>query len=135
MLEEGIIEHELPEVINPRSVIYYSSFTKQVKGNVKSKAKKILELGLIEDFSDVDLFYVNPIKGYNKTKYTISRNGIGYECNCQGCQSKMRKGEYDPQTEEKAACSHILAIYYWLKIKNWNKEDETLQRLDELGKF
>lgn len=109
-----------PNTLNPNTIIYYSAEAKMAKKNVRSKAQKFLQLGLIEYNSDKDEYYCKPIKGYNNTTYTIKLKGAGYECNCQACQTKMRKNEYNPDYDTEIPCSHALAVNMLNKIEDWN---------------
>jgi len=76
-------------------------------GNQLSKARKINKLKLIEQ--GINCYYILPIKGYNKSTYTINIQLEDYECNCQ----------YSIKTGK--LCSHILAV---LLFKN-QKEEKT----------
>lgn len=116
------ITYEDPEELNAKTVIYYSHHAKEVKGTVKNKARKFVELDLIEYLECDKVFLVHPIKGYNTRTYTIQKQKVGFECNCQACQTRIKMGSYLPALEEQAACSHILAVYFWLKIKHWRKK-------------
>jgi len=78
------------------------------------------------DFLGIRLFKEPYIQDYNFSEYIIYKNKEGnFECNCQGYQSKKKKGELIPGG---ANCSHILALYYAFKIKRFGKnqgaEDE-----------
>ena len=97
--------YELPEVIDYNNVMYYSHHAKGLKGTVKNKAKKFVELGLIQYDKDLKCFFCNPIPGYNKSRYKIEKKGE-FECSCQ----------YNVSTGHM--CSHILALYFYLKIKS-----------------
>ena len=56
---------------------------------------------------------------YNSSEYIIFKNKDGnFECNCQGYQTKKRKGELVPGG---ANCSHVLALFYSFKIKRFRK--------------
>ena len=56
---------------------------------------------------------------YNSSEYLIFAKANGtFECNCQGYQSKKRKGEL---IEGGANCSHILALFYNFKLKRFGK--------------
>ena len=120
VLGDGTIMSD-PEVLTPDNVMYYSHHAKEVKGTLRSKAQKFLDLGLVEWDRAAKNFYVHFIPGYNTRTYEIVRRAAGFECNCQGCQTKIKKGLYDPDVDSFAACSHILAVYLWLKMVNWNK--------------
>jgi hypothetical protein len=106
-----IEKYELPEKLSPKNVCFYSHHAKEVEGNIRSKAKKFLELGCIQYDYDMKCFYCNPIKNYNKSRYKIESKGDRFVCDCQ---YNVRVGEN---------CSHILAVYLWLKIHNWNKKE------------
>lgn len=70
-------------------------------------------------------------KDYNNSEYIIYKTQEGtFECNCQGYQSKKRRGEIIP---EGANCSHILALFYAFKMRRFGKKqgaEEELMRLD-----
>lgn len=60
-------------------------------------------------------------KDYNNSEYIIYKKADGtFECNCQGWQSKSRKGEIIP---EGANCSHVLALYYAFKMKRFGRSE------------
>ncbi len=124
ILSKETVTSEGPSELTPQNVVYYSHHAKEVKGSSLNKAQKFLELGLVEWDSVTKMFNVLPIKGYNTRTYDIEKKATGFECNCQCCQTKIKKGEYDPDTSDIAACSHILAVYLWLKIKNFNQRQE-----------
>ena len=57
------------------------------------------------------------LKDYNWSEYIIFKKKDGtFECNCQGWQSKKRKGEI---VSEGANCSHVLALYFSFKLKRF----------------
>ena len=57
-------------------------------------------------------------KDYNFSEYVIFKREDGtFECNCQGWQTKKKKGEV---VVEGANCSHVLALYYAFKTKKFN---------------
>ena len=114
---------EGPNELNSHNVMYYSHHAREVKGTLRTKAQKFLDLGLIEWNTEEKCFYVNPIEGYNTRTYEIRKRDKGFECNCQACQTKMKKEDYDPNVDSSAPCSHILAVYLWLKIKNYKAAD------------
>jgi len=56
---------------------------------------------------------------YNSSEYIIYKTPDGtFECNCQGFQSKKRKGEI---IIEGSNCSHILALFYSFKLKRFQQ--------------
>jgi len=118
------IKIEPPKVLTPKNVMYYSHHAKEVNNSIKHKAQIFLDMDLVEYDFDVKCYIVKPIAGYNTRTYTIQKRKTGFECNCQGCQTKIKKGLYDPEKQSLTACSHILAVYLLLKIKNWRQQDE-----------
>lgn len=82
-------------------VQFYSEKLKKLKYPVKRKVLKLLANNCLEC---IDGHWIcKPILGYNTRTYTIEEKNGGYECNCQGCQSRIRKGL-------SPICSHILAV-------------------------
>lgn len=118
------ISTEIPREINSKSVIYWSEHYKMLKGvkeggAIRTKARKFVELGLIEYDKEDKCYLCKPIIGYNKTTYRLfwdkahlKYKGDGYgefECSCQYNQTTFKM------------CSHCLALYMQLKIWNWNR--------------
>jgi len=116
-----------PAEINSKSVIYWSEHYKMLKGvksggAIQTKARKFVELGLIDYDKEKKCYLCKPIPGYNKTTYHITWNkfhlkykgeGNGdFECSCQFNQ------------KTKKMCSHILALYMQLKIWNWRRRKD-----------
>ena len=108
---------ELPKELTPRNVQYYCHETKLLEQSQRHKAKLFVEHKCIEYDSENKCYYCKPLPGYNTRTYTLQYNKeLGtYECNCQGFQKMVRLGELRP------TCSHILALHYHWKIKEWNK--------------
>ena len=71
-------------------------------GTLLTKARKFLELNCIVKLSQAK-WECRPLKGYNKTTYTIEMINNKLECNCQGYCTKQEKGEFP-------ICSHIVAV-------------------------
>lgn len=120
-------KEEKPKEINSKSVIYWSEHYKMLNGEgnaIQTKARKFVELGLIDYDKEKKCYICKPI-GYNKTTYhqiwdknRLKYKGDGYgefECSCQYNQTNRM-------------CSHILALYMQLKIWNWKKRDERKNR-------
>jgi len=87
-------------------LVHYDAKTETLTGSQRDKAIKFFDLDLIEQISPLE-FRINPIKGYNKTAYSVTckRNLIGvhsWKCNCQ----------FHKTTEK--TCSHILAVKIFL---------------------
>jgi len=121
------ISEEIPREINSKNVIYWSEHYKMLKGvkeggAIRTKARKFVELGLIDYDKEKKCYICKPISGYNKTTYhliwdksRLKYNGKGYgefECSCQYNQKTLK------------ICSHILALYMQFRIWNWNKKNE-----------
>ncbi|MDP2666405.1 MAG: hypothetical protein Q8P05_02815 [Candidatus Diapherotrites archaeon] len=112
---------------NPKDIQYYSAMEKELRHSQVEKAYKLLEHDCIEYDHVRKRFICKPIRGYNSTTYIFERipkkipigeSSISHECNCQGYQTKKRKGE-------TPFCSHLLALHYWFnqrnKSKGWGK--------------
>ena len=92
-------------------VIKWDASKKILKGSMYDKAWKFVNLGLIKEterIEDAVNYDILPILGYNSTVYHVeytllSNYEMGYTCNCQGFNTKLRKGE-------EAICSHIIAV-------------------------
>jgi len=116
------ISTEIPE-INSKSVIYWSAHYK-MKGTgeaIKTKARKIVELGLIDYDKENKCYLCKPIPGYNKTysqvwdktKPKYKGEGFGeFECSCKYNQTTFKM------------CEHILALYMQFRIWNWQKKED-----------
>jgi hypothetical protein len=56
---------------------------------------------------------------YNNNVYKIYKNDEGvFECNCQGWQTKAKRGEIGT---DGCHCSHVLALFFAFKIQRFNK--------------
>lgn len=118
----NIEKYELPKILTPKQVQYYSSHTHQLAHSQVHKAILFLEKGCIQYDSINKCFWCLPLANYNKNTYKIIKSNKGFICDCQGCQKKIRECLYNPDIEESAACSHILALMYFFKLKHWNEE-------------
>jgi hypothetical protein len=54
-MEEKNITYERPERIDPRNVIYWAEKDGMLLGDMKSKAKKFIELGCVMETDNPDL--------------------------------------------------------------------------------
>ena len=112
------VVEEPPKELNEDNVIYWSTTYQKLMGlgdrPIATKAHRFLKEKCVKYNPDKKAFEVKPIKGYNKTTYTVkpTNDEIGFKCNCQY------------HTKTKKVCSHILAVRLSLKIKNWNKKNE-----------
>ena len=94
-----------PKEITADIVQYYCPERKQLAKSQQSKALKFIKLNCVEKISSG--WIIKPIKGYNSTTYLVSED---LTCNCQGYQTKLKKGE-------TPNCSHILAVRYFMRMK------------------
>jgi len=108
--------------LNPKTVCYYShtlkdfvdEYGQKTAKTMMNKAERILERNLIQYDGD-NTFKILPIEGYNTRTYhlrKIRKKGAvteQFECNCQGYQTKIKKGE-------KPGCSHTLALALYFKM-------------------
>jgi len=90
--------HSYPDV----DVQFYEVEWEELTRSQRYKAKRFIEENCIE-FLGNNTWFCHPIKGYNKTCYTISCEENDWKCNCQ---FNALKG---------GLCSHILSVWLWLK--------------------
>lgn len=101
----------------PENVQYYSHHAKECRNSQQHKIDKFLEHHCIQYDQEKKVYYCLPIEGYNKTTYTIRKKDGELVCDCQYCQTKLRKGE-------DAMCSHIGALYeFWARGHKQRKEE------------
>ena len=134
-----------PEELTEDIVQYWDKHTKQLAKSQVSKALKFLKHDCVKyvgddpEFNHKYTFLVLPLntdetvvvngrtfykkpfsKDYNFNTYKIFKNEDGiWECNCQGWQTKYRKGEIKP---DGIMCSHTLALIYAFKLKRFQKK-------------
>jgi len=119
--EKNIVEiRELPEKLNPDTVIFYSEHFKRLEGvkqgnAIKTKAKKFLKMKCLRYDPDMQEWKILPIKGYNKTTHTVKFIDKKLTCSCQFYNNVSKDWE-------EPTCSHILCVWLWLKVRNWDKE-------------
>lgn len=58
-------------------------------------------------------------KDYNFSAYKLYFNGSVWVCNCQGWQSRAKRGGVEP---DAAGCSHVLALYGAFKLGRFKHE-------------
>lgn len=140
---------EGPARVTLENVRYWSKHTKELAGSQVTKALAFLEHDCLQYVGDDDefnskytfvclplnksddhqevvrdqiiTFHKKPFEiDYNNSMYKIYKNGSGnFECNCQGWQTKARRGEI---INDGANCSHILALFYAFKIGKFNRQ-------------
>lgn len=108
--------YEMPRILTEDNVVYYSEHYKALEAedngsSRQSKAKKFLKEKCIAWDPEHSCWLCKPILGYNNTTYHIKDDKHGsFECSCQFNQKTGK------------ICSHILALYLFLKIKNYNNK-------------
>ena len=88
--------------LNGLEQMYYDVATKKTGQSRDYKAKKFIENKCIK-IVNRDMFKCTPIKGYNKTTYTITQYQGKWACNCQ----------FHQQTGK--VCSHIKAVSLFMQ--------------------
>lgn len=106
--------------VNDKFVVRYCHHTKQLIGTARQKARAYFNQKKIRYDPDQKCFFIDPIQGCH-TIHQIERKKVGFECSCQKCQEKMKKGEYNPDKEDKAVCSHIGGLFLWFKLRRKQK--------------
>jgi hypothetical protein len=127
--EEDLVSFEKPEKLTVKTVAHWSRHFQDLKdkdgsATIMSKAKNFLKNNCIRYDHELKCFFCDPINGYNKSIYTIRSVKGNFTCSCQFfnrvCEDKkdVNEGVY--------ICSHILALYLWLKMKHWNEKEQLL---------
>jgi len=85
---------------------------------------EVFEMGLGVPENFVRLFKRSYPVFYNKSVYKVYKGVIGgFVCNCQAW-SMYRRGVDEGVKDDRefgCYCAHVLAVLYWLKIRNFNK--------------
>jgi hypothetical protein len=90
---------------------YYSEHVRALAYSQVHKAEKFLEFDCLKWNPDAKVWLCAPIPGYNKTTHEIKKEGGAFVCSCQGCQTRIRKGN-------SPNCSHIGALYIKFERRN-----------------
>ena len=110
--------YEPPKQYTKKNIIFWSEHYKSLnvpEGKARQiKARKFIEKDCIEWDADMGEFRCKPILGYNKTTYRLKKIGSSFNCSCQ---FYCKTGNI---------CSHILALFMWLKIKNSQGDEKCL---------
>lgn len=145
MREENKKIQDFEENITVENVQFYCKHSKLLKNTQNRKALQFVDYDCIryvgddvefnskytfvclplntdEKFFDKEsstYFYKKPYPVfYNNSIYKIFKKGEGFECNCQGWQTRARRGEFQ---EDGCMCSHVLALFYMFKLKRFNR--------------
>lgn len=141
--EEREIPGEGPGIIEARTVRFWCRHTKELKGSQVKKAESFVAHDCVQYLGD-SRFVCLPLNGrpdwvvdgrvlrkrpfkndYNNSEYLIERTGEKtFECNCQGWQTRARRGEIVP---EGANCSHVLALFYMFKLRQFQPKRSVLE--------
>ena len=112
-----------PKKLDQDYACRYCNHTMQLTGNARSKAiryfnQKKFRYGFDEDLNR-NVWFVDPIAGTHTIHRIWKEKGEkGFRCSCQNCQTKIKKGEYEPLIEDTAVCSHILGLYFKFKFQD-----------------
>ena len=99
---------EKPKQITASNIMYWYPEYQKLNNTIKNKARKFIENNCIEQTSH-NSWVCKSIKGYNKTKYSITLNSFNnFECSCQHFN------------KEGTECSHIISLKFKLFIDGWN---------------
>lgn len=135
-----------PREVTLDNVQYWSRHAKALENSQVSKALRFLKfdcikyIGYDSEFGSKHCFICLPLnkeelwtvdgrsfqkipysKNYNSSEYKIYKNMNGdFECNCQGCQTKIKKGEF---YEDGCNCAHILSLFFAFKVKKFGKPE------------
>lgn len=135
------------------TVQYYSKHAKELTKSTVEKANRLVQYGCVryvgddneyamkcsfvclplntqKTFMDEDTareFFKKPYHlDYNNTSYTITKHHSGgFECNCQGWQTKARKEGF---FNDGCMCSHVLALFFCFKLRWFNRGDVNVSR-------
>lgn len=100
---------------------FYSEHARAMQGSTAGKIKAILAQHAIEYDRENKEFICKPIlqadgKPYNSTTYRLkSHKAFGFSCSCQGWTTKFNKHMADPINAAAPGCSHVAALYEFLK--------------------
>ena len=93
-------------------ICYWDTMSQTLTGSILSKARKFNKEKCVVR-QGTDLWYVNPIEGYNSTIYRVQRNRVNnietWNCNCQ----------FNSQTGKN--CSHVMACALNEKMENYTE--------------
>jgi hypothetical protein len=112
------------------SLIFYSAHTRELQGTTRNKIVAIIAQDAIEYDKENKCYICKPIKQrdgkpYNSTTYRMpSHKAFGFQCDCQGWQSKFKKHMADPINNGAPGCSHVAALYEFLKRRNMSIRTE-----------
>jgi len=124
---QNLEKFEKPEQLTPDNIVHWSHtykelvdrYGKRMVNTMHHKAVIFLREDLIKYSKDEKCYYCKMLKGYNTTDYKMKYNKElkRHECECQGFQTKFRKGE-------EPICSHTLALKYHWKMQHWNEKQK-----------
>lgn len=120
--QQPTIKREPPTKIYPHNVMYWEPHSMELirikkdgskeAGSILKKAKILLEEDCIKKV-DRNEWKILPVEGYNKTTYKVVFNGRDLTCNCQGYNSKLKRGD-------KGICSHTIGVEQFEYMEGFN---------------
>ena len=104
-------------------LVFYSAHARELVGKTDGKIKAILAQNCLEYVREEgnNHYACKPIKNpdgspYNKHTYELKASKqFGFTCNCQGWQTKYKKHMADPVNSHSPNCSHVAALFEFLK--------------------
>lgn len=102
--------------VNRDFIVKYCNHTKELIGTARDKSLAYFNKKLIRYSPEEKCFFIDPLPGCHTIQKIIKRSK-GFECSCQKCQEKMKKGEYDPNNEDLVPCSHIGGLFIYFKLR------------------
>jgi len=140
---EREIPGEGPLVLEPHTVRFWCRHTKELKGSQVKKAELFVEYDCIQYVgnnrficlplnTETEFTFIDRVlkkraykADYNSSEYLIEQTSEKtFECNCQGWQTRARKGEIVP---EGANCSHVLGLFFAFKLKRFAPRQKTME--------
>jgi hypothetical protein len=103
---------------------FYSETARELQGTVREKIAEIIAQNAIIYDQPSKSFLCRPImrkngKPYNKTMHCMkSHKTFSWSCSCQGWTMKLARHEADPVNQPAPVCSHVAALWEFLKRRN-----------------
>jgi len=108
----------------------YSAHARELKFTQQHKIRKFIEQDCVQYVPVSEgggYWIVHHIPGYNSTDYEVRQNRqFEFECNCQGWVTKHRMYQREPNGNNSPSCSHVGAVFEWLKRHNIERKRETV---------
>ena len=121
-----------PDKLTTKTVIFWSTTHERLEDEygkkinaMSAKSIRFIEEKCLDYSKESKHFFCKPLKGYNKTTYTMKAlKGGFFECDCQGYVTKRRARDKFFEEENPAGnpppqptCSHIIALFLAFKLR------------------